>query len=387
MRKKFDFDEWLLEELIESYYDARRNGKRKTKNEHQLEVNEIDNLIILRNIIVARKYKPSRGIAFIIHDPVIREIFAAPFVDRIVHHFLYRHAIEWWEPRLWKGAYSCRKGKGTLAGVIDLQKNMRRVSRDGIVDTVIVKRDIKGYFMSLDHARLYKRVMWGLKRQYPNGGKLYRTLKYLWKEIIFDRPIEGVRIRGNEREWGELPLSKSLFYQPSGRGIVIGNLTSQLLSNIFLDMLDRFIVYELGYKNYGRYVDDFYIVIAKEHLPVLLNEDMPKIINFLERLGLELHPKKQYEIPMKNGVDFLGAKVYFDHILPGRRTLSNLAIKTYRFATTGEGKIAGFGSYDGLFAYYKAEKAIRKIYSMVGWDYLNCEDRLKKVGRDTNWKS
>ncbi len=67
-------------------------------------------------------------------------------------------------------------------------------------------------------------------------------------------------------------------------------------------------VYELGYKNYGRYVDDFYIVIAKEHLPVLLNEDMPKIINFLERLGLELHPKKQYEIPMKNGVDFLGLK-------------------------------------------------------------------------------
>ena len=111
MNQEFDFKEWLLEELIEAYYAARKNGKRKTKNEHRLEVNELENLITLRDTILARKYKPSKGIAFIIYDPVIREIFAAPFVDRIVHHFLYKHTISWWEPRLWRGAYSCRKGK------------------------------------------------------------------------------------------------------------------------------------------------------------------------------------------------------------------------------------------------------------------------------------
>ena len=192
MSRKFDFKEWLLNELIIAYHEARRNGKRKTKNEHEFEMNEIENLVVLRDAIMMRKYKPNKGIAFIIHDPVSREIFAAPFIDRIVHHFLYKHAISWWEPRLWRGAYSCRKGKGTLAGILDLQKNMRIVSRDGSVATIVVKRDFKGYFMSLDHDKLYARICWGLKRQYPNGGELYRTLKYLWKEIIFDVPVKGV---------------------------------------------------------------------------------------------------------------------------------------------------------------------------------------------------
>jgi len=378
--KKFDFEEWLLVELIEAYHEARKNGKRKTKNEHELEMNEIENLVILRDTIMARKYKPSKGIAFIIHDPVIREIFAAPFVDRIVHHFLYKHAIEWWEPRLWRGAYSCRKGKGTLAGVIDLQKNMRRVSHDGAVKTVVVKRDLQGYFMSLNRRKLYKRIVWGLKQQYPGGGELYRTLKYLWKEVIFDKPTEGVKVRGGKKEWDKLPASKSLFYQPAGLGIVIGNLTSQLLSNIFLDMFDRYVVYELGYKTYGRYVDDWYIVVPEAGLKKLLEEDMSRMEAFLAGMGLTIHPKKQYNIPMREGVEFLGAKVFYDHILPGPRVLKNLADKVYKFATTGEGVVDGFGSYDGLFAYYDSEKAVRKIYDGVGWDYMdtpsrNCESR------------
>ena len=375
MTQEFDFKEWLLAELIEAYHEARRNGKRKTKNEHRLEVNEIENLVVLRDAIVARKYRPSKGIAFIIHDPVVREIFAAPFVDRIVHHFLFKHAILWWEPRLWRGAYSCRKGKGTLYGIMDLQKNMRRVSQDGKVDAVVVKRDIQGYFMSLERQKLYDRVCWGLDRQYANGGELYRTLKFLWKQIIFDEPVKGVRKRGDLKEWRELPASKSLFYQPEGRGIVIGNLTSQLLSNIFLDMLDRYIVYELGYKNYGRYVDDFYIVVRHEDLKKLINEDISKIENFLTELGLTLHPKKQSNVPVCNGVDFLGAKVYYDHILPGKRIIRNLADKVYRFATTGEGKIEGFGSYAGLMVYYESDKIVRRIYAGVGWDYQNKPNR------------
>ena len=375
MESRFDFSAWLLMELVEAYHEARRNGKRKTRNEHMLEMNELENLIVLRDAIMARKYKPSKGIAFIIHDPVIREIFAAPFVDRIVHHFLFKHAISWWEPRLWRGAYSCRKGKGTLYGVIDLQKNMRRVSRDGLIDAVVLKRDIQGYFMSLDHEKLYRRVCWGLERQYPEGGEFYRTLRYLWKEIIFDEPTRGVKVRGSYKEWKELPVSKSLFYQPSGVGIVIGNLTSQLLSNIYLDLLDRFIVYELGYKAYGRYVDDFYIVIPADTLNEVLSEDVSRIEEFLAGLGLTMHPKKQYNISIRDGVDFLGAKVYYDHIVPGKRVLENLANKTNRFATTGEGNVAGFGSYDGLFAYYDSEKMMRRIFDAVGWDYRNISTR------------
>lgn len=375
MNEGAKFKEWLLLELVEAYHEARKNGKRKTKNEHEFEMNEMENLVVLRDAIIARKYKPNKGIAFIIHDPVVREIFAAPFIDRIVHHFLFRHAIFWWEPRLWRGSYSCRKDKGTLAGIIDLQKNMRRVSRNGTVDAVVVKRDIKGYFMSLDHDKLYARVCWGLERQYPEGGNLYRVLKYLWKEIIYDEPARGVRIRGRRSDWDELPVDKSLFYQPQGRGIVIGNLTSQLLSNIYLDMLDRFIVYELGYTAYGRFVDDFYIVVERKALTKLLREDMPKIEEFLEGIGLQIHPKKQREIPVKQGVDFLGAKVYCNRLLPGQRILKNMSRMIYAFETQGIGKVEGIGSYDGLMAYLDSEKAIRKIFRKVGWEYHNVPDR------------
>lgn len=391
MKKNGGFSEWLLEELIVSYYEARKNGKRKTKNEHELEINEIDNIVALRNAILARKYKPSKGIAFIIHDPVIREIFAAPFVDRIVHHFLFRHAISWWRPRLWRGTYACLKGRGTLAGVVDLQKNLRRVSQDGRFSTIVVKCDIQGYFMSLERRKLFDRVCWGLQRQYADGGELYRTLKFLWRQVIFDEPTKGVKRRGRYREWRELPVSKSLFYQIEGRGIVIGNLTSQLLSNIFLDLLDRYIVFELGYKNYGRYVDDFYIVVRRNDLEKLMKKDIPRISDFLADLGLVLHPKKQKVIWMRDGVDFLGAKIYYDHIVPGERIIKNLADRVYEFATTGKGEVKGFGSYDGLMAHYNSERIVRKIYSGVGWDYRNEPNRggdNRRAGKSEgrNWE-
>ena len=308
MSDSFNYSSWLLKGLTEVYLEARKNGKRKTRNEHEFEINEMENLVVLRDAILARAYKPGRGIAFIIYDPVMRGLFEAPFIDRVVHHFVFKYTNEWWEPRLWRGAYSCRKGKGTLAGIVDLQKNMRRVSKDGKYDTVIVKRDIWGCFMSFNHYKLCSRICWGLDRQFPNGGELYRTLKYLWKEIIFDIATDGVRVRGDLSEWERLPISKNLFYQPRWQGLVIGNLTSQLLSNVFLDQLDRFIVYQLGYKAYGRYVDDFYFVVRKDELNKLLMVDMPRIEAFLEDLGLTIHPKKQALIPIRNGVEYHKSK-------------------------------------------------------------------------------
>lgn len=387
------FSDWLLAELVEAYHKARVGGKRKTHNEHNLEMNEIENLVNLRNAILARQYHPNRGVAFIIRDPVQREIFAAPFVDRVVHHFLFKYAIMFWEPRLWRGSYSCRKGKGTLAGIIDLQKNMRRVSKDGSIKTVVVKRDIQGYFMSLDHDRLYKRILWGLNQQFPNGGELYRTLKYLWKEIIFDDPTRDVTIRGKKSDWDGLPASKSLFSQPKNKGIVIGNLTSQLLSNIYLDQLDRYIVYRLGYKAYGRYVDDSYLVVPEADLPKLLTEDMPKIKNYLAHLGLKMHPKKQTETPIQQGVDFLGARVFLDHITPGKRLKGNLANWLRKYTATGEGKLESLTSYDGLLAHYDSEKMIRKLFRDNGQEYQNSADRdvyaqkRGKSGRKKNRKN
>ena len=229
--------------------------------------------------------------------------------------------------------------------------------------------------MSLNHNKLYARICWGLKRQFPEGGELYRTLKYLWHEIIFDNPTKDVRIRGKKSAWDELPADKSLFFQPDTLGIVIGNLTSQLLSNIYLDQLDRYITIILGYKNYGRYVDDFFIIITEAELPQLL-KDLDKVEHFVEKLGLHIHPKKKFEIPAEKGVDFIGAKIYWDHIIPGERISKNYANKAYRLATTGQGKLESISSYDGHLSNFNSHKLGKKIYDGVGWDYAY--PKLKK---------
>lgn len=379
-----NFSDYLYQELLEAYYKARVGGKRKTEDEHRFEANDIENILRLRDSIMARTYKPSRGVAFIIHDPVTREVFAAPFTDRVIHHFLFKHTNAYWEPRLINAAYSCRKGKGTLYGIKDLQRKMRRVSQNGTKDAVVVKCDLRGYFMSLNHKKLFQRICWGLDRQFPEKGELYRTLKYLWREIIFDDPTKDIKIRGRKSDWDTLPADKSLFSQPKDRGIVIGNLTSQLLSNIYLDQLDRYIMLILGYKNYGRYVDDFITVVTKEELPKLMR-DLHKIKRYLEKLGLVLHPNKTTVTPVKDGVEFLGTKVYWDHITPGKRISKNFADAAYRLATTGEGKLSSISSYDGHLAHYDSHKMLKKIYDGVGWDYPY--PKLEKARKKNNKKN
>lgn len=364
-----EYEEFLLKELFEAYGKARVGGKRKTMDEHRFEMNDIENICRLKDAIMMREYRPSRGVAFIVHDPVTREVFAAPFIDRIVHHFLFKFAAKWWEPRLIPASYSCRKGKGTLYGIKDLQRKIRRVSENGTKGCYVIKRDLRGYFMSLDHEKLYERVAWGLDRQFPERGELYSTLKFLWKQIIFDDPISDVKIRGRKSDWDDLPPDKSLFYTTKSRGIVIGNLTSQLLSNIYLDQLDRFIVIELGYRNYGRYVDDFFIVVGEDELEKV-RSDLCLVEDFVNELGLVIHPKKKYDILASNGVDFLGAKVFADHILPGERIARKFAEAVYKFATTGDGKIEGIGSYDGHLAHYDSYELIKKVYNGVGWEYV-----------------
>lgn len=360
------FDDWLYKELYLAYLDARK-GKRKTTDEHRFEVNDLTNLLYLRDLIVERRYKPGRGIAFITEKPVIREIFAAPFVDRVVHHFLCNIIVPWWEPRLSPASYSCRKEKGTLYGIRDLERKIRRISQNYTRETYVIKLDLQGYFMSLSRKKLYERIMWGLKRQFPNGGELYQTVKYLFYEIIFDDPIKGIKIKGKKSDWDNLPPSKSLFYQPKGQGIVIGNLTSQVLSNIYLDQLDRFVTLELGYKGYGRYVDDFYIIVEKERFSQA-KRDVEVIERYLHSIGLTLHPRKRYMQEIHKGVEFLGVVVYPGRIVPGKRTKGNFKEAVHLLADTGESP-ESVTSYLGHLKYTKSTKLIRETFGEVGWNY------------------
>lgn len=363
------FENRLLFELYVSYLEARRGGKRNTFDEHKFEMHEFENLVNLRDRILDETYRPSRGTAHIIHNPVVREIFAASFQDRVVHHWIYDNVYDWWDRRFIESSFSCREGKGTKYGIETLAKHLQAASDNYRKRVYVIMMDIQGYFMSLPRQELYERAMWGLKRQFEgNYGQRYQTLAFLWEQIIMDDPCRGVKRKGWPEDWTDLPKSKSLFCQPPGTGIVIGNLTSQLLSNVYLDQLDRYVYFELGYKYYGRYVDDFYIVVAEDDLKQAMR-DVEAIKRYLERLKLTLHPKKFSVQPMERGADFLGGVVYPGRTVPGRRIIKN-ARQAFLETAAGVRDVESVVSYMGHMKYFSAKKILAQLFDEAGWDYL-----------------
>ena len=361
------YEDWLLRMLWVAYLDARK-CKRATTDQFRFEVNAAENLIRLRDDIMERRYEPGRGIAFIVNDPVMREIFAAPFRDRVVHHVLYNLAYDWWDKRLIYDSYSCRLNKGVLLGAQRLRKMENKAINEFHEPIYIIKMDIQGYFMSLPRDGLYTRVKWGLDQQYKGKKpREYYLTKYLWRKIIYDNPTQGVRKKGNRNEWKRLPNSKSLFCQRPGTGIVIGNLSSQLLSNIYLDQLDRFVKYVLKYKYYGRYVDDFYILVPKSQLKQAVR-DCEAIKEFLRGMRLHLHPNKFYIQNINRGVVYLGIRVYPNRLMPGPRVVRRYKRAT-KLVTAGLKDEATMLSYLGQFVHLKSNRIQKKIFDEAGWDW------------------
>ena len=383
-RGRQTFADYLLAELWLAYYAARL-GKRRTMDEHRFELRAVDNLCHLRDSLLSSTYHPGRGVAFIIHDPVMREIVAAPFRDRVVHHFIFNVVADWWDRRFSYDSYSCRKGKGTLFGQQRLLRQLCLASQNYTQRVFVAKLDIQGYFMSLNHQLLYERALWGLEQQFyhcqrpdaENGihcrpqdrEQLFSLLKYLWHEIIFDQPMQKVTIKGHLNDWKGLPKNKSLFWQPPCQGIVIGNLTSQLLSNIYLDQLDRFITLQLGYKYYGRYVDDFYIIVPAAQRHQLLH-DIDLIEKYLrDELKLTLHPKKRSFQYAERGIPFIGAVVYPGHINPSRRAKNNFHQAAYELTTRGKGDVEGIVARLGGLCHINSKQFLKHAFECYGWEF------------------
>lgn len=364
---------WLLEQLAIAFVEARK-GKIKTYDEHAFEINWMENIVKLADAILERRYKPGASVTFVIHDPMVREIFAAPFRDRVVHHFLYNMQAGWWDRRFIYNSYSCRVGKGTLFGMKQAQKMMWQVTDGCAKKAMVLKMDIRGYFMSLPRKKLYEKVKLGLDQQFKGyrndraARQIYKICKFLWGQVLMDDPVGKARRRGRLSDWNPeiLPLEKSLFCQPEGQGIVIGNLTSQLVSNIYLDALDRYVTYTLGYKYYGRYVDDFFIMVPERQYEKA-KRDLEKIERFLkEELGLKLHPKKRYMQSVYKGMSFLGARVYPRCLYPSDRLQSKFKEKAYLLAC-GYGEVESVVSYLGIMVHLDGEKMIRRTFDALGW--------------------
>ena len=368
-----------LEEVFEAYFQCRKN-KRRTCNALGFETDFEDSLIRLWEEIVDGTYYPGRSIAFIVTKPVKREVFAADFRDRIVHHLIAGKIMDLLEEEFIHDSYSCRVGKGTQYGIKRVAEFMRKCSKDYTKDCYILKMDIKSFFMSMDKPLLYKRLVAFLDEKYQGRDK---TLLFeLIRKVIFNAPEENCCIKGQLSDWKGLPPSKSLFTVPKSKGLPIGNLTSQLFANFYLNPFDHFVKEECQMEFYGRYVDDFVIIHQDKQILIDL---IPKLREFLsQKLMLTLHPNKVYLQHFSKGVKFIGAVVKPGREYIANRTKGNFfeAIAKFNQAAdeddnyikeNAEHFVSSINSYLGFMKHYSTYKIRRKMIAN------NISDKWKKV--------
>jgi len=312
--------EHLLYQLHLSYLHARRN-KRNTHNQLKFELQQETNIHNLATAIFERRYTPKPCIAFIIRKPVMREVFAADFSDRIIHHLIYRCIYPIIDRKLINDTYSCRVGKGTLYGINRAKMFIRSCSQNYTHDAYVLKADIEAYFMNMQHVIIYGKVVSMLPNEKLSFLGISRdTLLYLLRQTIFNAVAENCRIKGSKSDWVGLPSNKSLFYYTNSTGLPIGNLTSQVFGNVYLNDFDHYVKKVLKIKHYGRYVDDMLFVHKDKHC---LEEIIPKLREQVALVGLRVHPNKIVLKPIAGGIPFLGQiiKPYRNFI--GNRTKNN----------------------------------------------------------------
>ena len=252
-----------LAELFEAY-QACRSNKRRTRNALAFEVDYETNLINLCADINEGRYQPGKSIAFIVNKPVKREIFAADFRDRVVHHLVVSKLNPLFEKAFIYDSYACRVGKGTHFGIRRVDSFIRQCSQQYSKDCYVLKLDIKGFFMHINKSLLYQQLQDFIEQKYLAADK--ELLLELCEKIIFYEPTQQCIIKSKRSAWQGLPPDKSLFYSAPQCGLPIGNLSSQVFANFYMNSFDHYLKHELGIRYYGRYVDDFILVHEDKEL-------------------------------------------------------------------------------------------------------------------------
>jgi retron-type reverse transcriptase len=380
----------LVEALFQAYFDCRRN-KRNTLQALAFEQHFEANLFALHDELVQGTYQLGPSIAFIVDKPVQREIFAAAFRDRVVHHLLINKLEPFFEQLFLPDSYACRKGRGTHYGIRRVAGWVDACAGQPFATHHILKLDVRGFFMHIDRQRLFDRLQAFILERYPFNDREF--VLQLARTIVFNDPTQNCVIQGSRRDWEGLPPDKSLFRTPRHCGLPIGNLTSQVLANFYMHPFDVFVKRELGVEYYGRYVDDFVLVHeSKEHLLGLL----PRMRRFLhDELGLQLHPHKIYLQHVSKGVRFLGCSIKPGRVLMGRRTKGNFhaAVQAHNAvleagvpdAVQLNAFLCTMNSYLGMLKHVRSHRLRKKmLYKRLHpgwWRHMRVNGALLKVER------
>jgi retron-type reverse transcriptase len=280
-------------------YNKARKCKRYRAEVMRFTRAKEENIEQVRQDIKELAYRQGEYRYFKVYEPKERQIMALPFYDRVVQHAVVNILEPIFDKRFISHSYACRKGKGMHAASDTLYKWLYDWNKYNPEQPLYaIKADIHQYFKSINHNVLKEEIR--------------KTIKDKQALELTERMIDG---NGN---------------MPDGVGIPVGNLTSQLFANIYLNKLDQFIKHRLRARYYMRYMDDFLILSPDiEELRAWLKE-IESFIN--NKLKLELNPKTTI-LCCKNGVDFAGYKHRFTHRKVRRDSVKRMKRKIKRYIT------------------------------------------------------
>ena len=383
--------EQLLFDLYIAYYDAARH-KHKMAYVVKFERDLRANLEELCDDLLNRRYKALPSKCFVIDYPKKREVFAAMFRDRIVHHLYFRYTHQMFERTFIADTYSCIEGRGTHYGIDRLRQHIRQASLNWTQPCYAMNLDIRGYFMHINREKLLKLATESLNNMakhkvgladdvpIPSGVILTKSTTWadirdmsliLWltEQIVTLDPMENCIIVGDESDWDGMDHAKCMRYVLPGLGLPIGNLTSQLYSNVYLNPFDQFVKRDILCEHYGRYVDDSAMIDACREW---LLAQVPKVREFLaDELGLQLHMGKLHVREVGQGVEFLGAfvKPYRDYI--SNKTLERITrnIQTMDMRDVQHVE-ASINSYLGVLSHSSSYNIKRELFEDIDGDWL-----------------
>ena len=383
--------EQLLFDLYIAYYDAARH-KHKMAYVQKFERDLAENLKELCDDLLNRRYQALPSKCFVIDYPKKREVFAAMFRDRIVHHLYFRYTHQLFERTFIADSYSCIEGRGTHYGIDRIRQHIRRASLNWSQPCYAMNLDIRGYFMHINRQKLLKIATESLTKMakhkvgltddvpIPSGVILTKSstwadirdfdfILWLTEQIVTLDPMENCIIVGDESDWDGMDHAKCMRYVQPGLGLPIGNLTSQLYSNVYLNPFDQFVKRDILCEYYGRYVDDSAMIDACREW---LLAQVPKVREFLaDELGLQLHMGKLHVREASQGIEFLGAfvKPYRDYI--SNKTLERITrnIRTMDLRDVNHVE-ASINSYLGVLSHSSSYNVKRELFEEVDSDWI-----------------
>lgn len=264
---------------------------KSKKSDVQLFEKELEqNIFKLARELKTKAYKHDKYSDFFISDPKQRHIYKATVRDRILHHAIVMILNPIFEPIFIADSFSCRVGKGSHKGVDKLKSMLAKESKNNTRQCYVLKCDVQKFFDSIDHDILLK--------------ILRRKIKDQDVMLLLENVIESYTSKRSD-----------LFHR---RGLPIGNLTSQLFANLYMNEFDQFMKHKLKIRFYARYTDDF-VVVSKDK--EFLEKLIVLVSKFLDdNLTLNLHPNKVEIFSYGSGIDFLGYIIFPNHILIRKKT-------------------------------------------------------------------